>query len=72
MKLSMEKRKAMPKAEFAVPSKAPKAGSFPIPDRSHAQNALARSAGKAVAGKVRAAVKRKYPDMKLSGMMRAK
>lgn len=72
MKLTAAKRKAIPKAEFAVPAKAPKSGSYPIPNASHARNALARSAGKAVAGKVRAKVARMYPGIKLSDMKRAK
>lgn len=62
-KLSTKARKAIPKGDFAVPSKAPKSGSYPIEDASHARNALARSAGKPVAGQVRAAVARKYPGM---------
>ncbi len=62
-KLTSADRKSLPKQDFAVPSKAPKSGSFPIPDKSHAQNALARSAGKPVAGQVKAAVKRKFPNM---------
>ena len=71
-KLTTAARKRIPKGSFAVPSKAPKSGSYPINDRSHAKNALARSSGKAVAGKVRAAVHRKYPDIKISALARAK
>lgn len=71
-KLTAAMRKRIPKSSFAVPSKAPKSGSYPIPDRSHAKNALARSSGKAVAGKVRAAVARKFPSIKISGLSRAK
>lgn len=67
-KLNAAARKRIPKADFAVPSKAPGSGSYPIEDRSHAGNALARSSGKPVAGQVRAAVKRKYPDMGSSKM----
>lgn len=68
-KLSASQRKALPKSDFAVKGKARTAsgkaasGSYPIPDRSHAQNALARSAGKPVAAQVRAAVAKKYPGM---------
>lgn len=62
-KLSTKQRKAIPKSEFAVPSKSPKSGSYPINDKSHARNALARSSGKSIASKVRAAVMRKYPEM---------
>lgn len=72
-KLSASARKALPKSDFAVKSKAGSAagkaagGSYPIPDRSHAANALARSSGKPEAAQVRAAVKRKYPDMGKKG-----
>ncbi len=62
-KLTAAARKSIPKQDFAVPGKAPKSGSYPIEDKSHAQNALARSSGKSVAGKVRAAVEKKYPAM---------
>lgn len=68
-KLSAAARKKIPTSSFAVPSKAKTpsgkatSGSYPIPDKSHARNALARSAGKPVAGQVRAAVKRKFPTI---------
>jgi hypothetical protein len=42
-KLSMAQRKALPKSAFAVPSKAPGPGSYPIPDAAHAANAKARA-----------------------------
>lgn len=64
MKLNTKARKALPTQDFAVPSKAPASGSFPIPDKSHAINALARSVGKPVAGQVKAAVKKKFPGVK--------
>lgn len=35
-KLTMAQRRALPKSDFAVPSKAPGPGSFPIPDKQHA------------------------------------
>lgn len=35
-KLTMAERKALPKSDFAVPSKAPGPGSFPMPDKKHA------------------------------------
>lgn len=41
-KLSMAQRKALPKSDFAVPSKAPGPGSYPMPDASHARNAKSR------------------------------
>ena len=68
-KLTAAARKKIPQSSFAVPSKAKtaagkaKSGSYPIPDRSHAQNALARASGKPVEAQVRAAVARKYPAM---------
>lgn len=71
-KLPASKRNKLSKSSFALPGKsAAKAGghgkakgAYPIPDASHARNALARvsqhgtSAQKAT---VRAAVKRKFP-----------
>ena len=63
-KLTMKMRKRIPKASFAIPSKAPKSGSYPIPDISHARNALARSSGKSVAGTVRAKVVAKFPGLR--------
>lgn len=41
----MADRKALPKSAFLVPSKAPGPGSFPVPDKSHMQNALAVAHG---------------------------
>jgi len=35
-KLTMAERKALPKSDFAVPSKAPGPGSYPEPDAKHA------------------------------------
>jgi hypothetical protein len=70
-KLTTRARKNLPKSSFALPGKGkgPQgkgAGSYPIPDRSHAANALSRvsqhgsSAEKAA---VRAKVRAKYPTM---------
>ncbi len=42
-KLSMRQRRNIPRSQFGVPSKAPKSGSYPMPDRSHAANAKARA-----------------------------
>lgn len=59
-KLTARQRKSLPKAAFAEPAKR----AYPIPDKSHARNALARVAQHGSAGekaKVRAAVQRKYP-----------
>lgn len=41
--LSAGQRKALPSSDFAVPGKAPGAGSYPMPDRAHAANAKARA-----------------------------
>ncbi len=65
-KLTMGHRKNLLKAgksNFAIPSKAPASGSYPINDRSHAINALARSSGKPVAAEVRAKVRAKFPSI---------
>ena len=60
-KLTTEERKELPKKEFAGPDK-----SYPIPDRSHGQNALARVSQfgtPELKARVTAAVHRKFPDM---------
>jgi len=59
-KLTTAARKAIPTKEFAGPDR-----SYPIEDKSHARNALARVANKSPALKkrVRAAVHRKYPGI---------
>lgn len=68
-KLNAAARKSLPKSDFAVQSKAgtpqgkAKGGSYPIPDESHARNALARSSGKPVAAQVKAKVKAKFPNI---------
>lgn len=67
-KLTAGQRQSLPKKDFALPGKGegPKgagSGSFPIPDESHARNALARSSGKPVEAAVRAKVKAKYPEI---------
>lgn len=59
-KLTAKTRNAIPTKDFAGPDR-----SYPIADKSHARNALARASGKPVAGRVRAAVHRKYPNIKL-------
>lgn len=73
MALSAAQRKALPKTDFAVqgnattPQGKAKGGSFPIPDASHARNALARASGKPVEAQVRAAVKKKFPSIGVKG-----
>ena len=62
-KLDAAARKRLPKASFVFPGKAPGSGSYPIHDRAHAANALARSSGKPEYARVRAAVCNRYKDM---------
>lgn len=62
-KLTAAARKRLPRSAFVFPEKAPGSGSYPIHDRSHAVNALARSSGKPEEGRVRAAVCRRYPSL---------
>jgi hypothetical protein len=65
-KLTYQQRKKIPKGEFVFPEKAPKGGSYPIPDKAHARNALARVSAfgsPAEKARVRAKVHAKYPDI---------
>ena len=62
--LTAKTRNAIPGKDFAGPDR-----SYPIEDKSHARNALARASGKPVEGRVKAAVKRKYPSIKLGDEM---
>jgi hypothetical protein len=57
--LTSKKRKALPRQSFVFP----KDKRYPIHDRAHAANALARSKGKPEEAKVHAAVCRRYPDL---------
>lgn len=69
--LSTKQRKSLPKSSFALPGKGTGKegkgpGSYPIPDKSHARNALARVAqhgSSSEKAKVRAKVHAKYPDI---------
>lgn len=59
-KLTTKERKRLPKGDFAVPGKK----AYPIPDKSHARNALARVSqfgSSSEKKEVRAAVHRKFP-----------
>lgn len=60
-KLSTKARDALPSSAFVFPADR----RYPIHDRTHAVDALARSSGKSEEGKVRAAVKAKYPGIKV-------
>ena len=57
--LSTRTRDNLPDSAFAIPSRR----AYPIPDRAHAANALARASGKPEERAVRAAVCRRFPDM---------
>jgi hypothetical protein len=61
-KLSSKQRSKLPKSSFAVPSK----DGYPIHDKAHARNALARVSqfgSPSEKKKVRAAVHRRYPSI---------
>lgn len=58
MKLTAAARNAIPSGEFALPGRR-----YPINDKSHARNAIARASGKPIAAKVRAAVHRRFPSI---------
>ena len=66
-KLTTKQRKALPTKDFAVPSKRKGGkGGYPIPDKSHARNALARVSEfgtPAQKAQVRAKVHAKYPGI---------
>ncbi len=74
-KLTAKKRKALPESDFALPGKGAGkegkgSGSYPVPDASHARNALSRVAANGTPeekAKVRAKVKRKFPGIKQKG-----
>ena len=61
--LTAERRKKLPSSSFALPG-----GRYPIHDEAHARNALARVAQHGTPeekAKVRAAVKRRYPNIEI-------
>ena len=72
--LSYKERQNLSKGDFALPGKGggpegKQGGSYPIPDESHARNALARVSQHGTPAekeKFRAAVRRKYPGIKVS------
>ena len=69
--LSAQERRALPDSDFALPGKGEgpegkQAGSYPIPDEKHARSALSLVSQHGTSeekAKVRAAVKRKFPDI---------
>jgi hypothetical protein len=61
-KLTAKHRNSLPASTFAGPDR-----SYPIPDASHARNALARAsqhASSALKAKIRAKVHKKFPGIK--------
>lgn len=58
-KLTAAARKALPASSFVFP----KSRRYPIHDKAHAENALARSAGKPEHAVVKAAVRKRYPNL---------
>jgi hypothetical protein len=68
-KLTTSERKSIPKKDFALPSKRSASGGkggYPIPDKSHARNALSRVSEygtPAQKAEVRAKVHRKFPGI---------
>ena len=67
MKLTYQQRKSLPSSTFVFPGER----RYPIPDKSHARNALARVSqfgSSSEKSKVRAAVKRKFPKIGMKEM----
>ena len=73
--LSSKKRQSLPKSSFALPGKGEGpsgkgSGSYPIPDASHARNALSRVAQNGTPAEkatVRAKVAKKFPNIGKGG-----
>ena len=78
--LNAAERRALPDKDFALPGKGEgpqgkQAGSYPIPDKSHARMALAMVAKHGTPEKkekVRAAVAKKFPGIQQEGLVRPK
>ena len=72
--LNAAERRALPNKDFVFPGKGEgpegkQRGAYPIPDKKHARNALAMAAAHASPAKqakVKAAVKKKFPGIKVS------
>jgi hypothetical protein len=67
-KLTMAQRRALPKSDFAVPSKAPGPGSYPMPDAEHARVAKGLAA---MHGGPVAAVKKKASNLGFGNIRRS-
>jgi hypothetical protein len=63
--LSTKARKELPRSEYAIPEKAPGSGSYPIPDKRHAQAALRleHNASPSEQSRIEAAVHREFPTV---------
>jgi hypothetical protein len=61
-KLTASARRKLPKSDFVKKN----TRKYPIPDAVHARDALARSSGKPEHAAVVAAVKRKFPKIKIT------
>ncbi len=64
--LSSRQRQALARDDFALPERAPGPGSYPIPDRDHAIDALSKVEHYGTDDeirRVRKAVARKFPDL---------
>jgi hypothetical protein len=57
--LTSKQRNAFAPSTFAIPEER----KFPLNNPSHARNALARASGTKYESRVRAAVKKKFPDI---------
>lgn len=70
MRLKAAQRRSLAKSTFAVPSKAPGRGSFPIPDRKHAiaAKALAHNAPPAERPQIIAKANRMLGKPSIGGM----
>lgn len=58
-RLTSDERDKLPTSDFVFP----KDRRYPIHDEAHARDALARSSGKPEESAVRAAVRRRFPDI---------
>lgn len=68
-RLTSKRRKRLKRSSFAIPERR----AYPINDKTHARNALAMVAAHGTPSekrRVRAAVHRKYPGIKVSGLKR--
>ena len=70
-KLTGKQRKKLPKSSYALPGKR----KYPIPDKAHAKNALARASqneSKATQKKIRAKVTKRFPSLKKTSRKKKK